>query len=71
MSIRAKTWSYVGKHCHQPCLRSRKGEMCQCKFDRKYERQTIENPGGRKKVSLEAVLKRVKDAKAKTAKDAT
>lgn len=48
MSIRAKTWSYVGKHCFQACQLSRKGQMCQCKFDRKYERQCMEDPGGKK-----------------------
>jgi hypothetical protein len=60
MSIRAKTWSYVGKHCFQACTLSRAGKMCQCKFDRKYERNTIENPGDKKKV---------KNAKSKKAKD--
>lgn len=66
MSIRAKLWSYVGKHCHGACTLSRKGQMCQCKFDRNYERQCMENPGGVKPFSkLDNVIKRVKDAKAK------
>lgn len=33
MSCRPKRWTYRGQHCFKPCLASRKGEMCQCKFD--------------------------------------
>lgn len=34
---RPKRWTYRGQHCFRACNLSRKGEMCQCKFDRKFE----------------------------------
>lgn len=45
MSIAPKSFHYQGKHCFQACQASMNGKMCQCKFDRRYERQCFEEPG--------------------------
>lgn len=45
MSIMGKSFHYQGKHCFAPCAASRQMKMCQCRFDRRYERQCMEHPG--------------------------
>jgi hypothetical protein len=44
MNHNTKYFRYVGQHCSKPCLISQSGKICQCKYDRKYERQSFERP---------------------------
>lgn len=50
-------YTYEGIHCASQCSLARSGKMCQCRYDRLYERQTMEHPGtGVPKIKAESDL---------------
>lgn len=42
--IDERYFTYEGKHCYNECSLAQAGKMCQCQYDRLYERYAFEHP---------------------------
>lgn len=58
-------WNYHGLHCAKLCATARAGKMCQCRFDRRYERIKKREP---ELTSAEVTQKVLEEAYAKKTK---